>query len=480
MIEIRDLGKTFGPHTALSGVDLRVEAGEWVTLAGPNGAGKTTLLRILSTLSRPTAGQVRLFGLDPRRDGNAIRRQIGFLSHRTLLYDDLTAAQNLAFYTRVYGLDDGPARSAALLDRFGLAARQHDRVATYSRGMQQRLALARALLHQPRLLLLDEPYTGLDTLAAEALTQVLDELYADGCTLLLATHTLQDGVCPGRRAVVLQRGRIIHDAPLDGGADFPALYRRLIDGTPPDAPRSRYEAADTPLLDRPRLHFGRQVWAIVVKDLAAELHTHEILGAMFVFAALALLIFGFALDLRGTAAQAAAPGVLWCAIAFAGTLGLNRSLAREQQSGGIEGLLLAPMDRAAIWVGKALGNLLLMLALEAILVPLGMVFFNLSLPQAASSNGALLAVLAMGTLGYAAVGTLLAAIAVSTRAREVLLPILLLPLAAPLLIASVQATSGLLADLLWAEIAVWWRLLVVYDLLIVAVSLLTFGYVVEE
>ncbi len=477
MIELRNLSKTFGPHTALTGVNLRVEAGEWVMLAGPNGAGKTTLLRLLATLSRPSSGDLRLFGLDPRIHSGAIRQQLGFISHRTLLYDDLTAAQNLAFYARAYGLPDGPARIAALLEQFQLTARQHELVATYSRGMQQRLALARALLHRPRLLLLDEPYTGLDPLASDALTQLLTELHAGGCTLLLTMHTLESHAL-GQRAVILRRGRVIHDAPFADRAAFPALYRQLLEqkNTPPHLPPAAGDL--TPAAGNLPPAAGSlplAIWAIIAKDLAAEWRTREIFSAMVVFAALTLLIFSFALDLRGAIARAAAPGVLWCAIAFAGTLGLNRALAREQQTGGIEGLLLAPLDRAAIYGGKALGNLLLMLALEAVLLPLATVLFDINLLQ-----GALLPIFLTGTLGYAAVGTLMAAIAVNTRAREVLLPILLLPLVAPLLIAAVQATGGLLEGLTWAEIAAWQRLLVVYDLIIAAVAVLTFGFVVEE
>jgi heme exporter protein B len=223
------------------------------------------------------------------------------------------------------------------------------------------------------------------------------------------------------------------------------------------------------------LSFIHKVWAIVVKDVAAELHTKEMISAMLVFSVLALLIFSFALDLRGEVAEAAAPGVLWSTIAFAGTLGLSRSMAREQQSGGIDGLLLAPMDRSAIFFGKALGNLAFMTIVEIALLPLFSALFDAPLLRPG-----VLVVLALGTLGYAAVGTLLAAIAVNTRAREVMLPILLLPLAAPVLIAAVQSTGGLAAGASLSEVGGWVRILVVYDLVIVAVSLLTFGYVVEE
>jgi heme exporter protein B len=223
------------------------------------------------------------------------------------------------------------------------------------------------------------------------------------------------------------------------------------------------------------LRFLAKVWAIVVKDVAAELHTREMVSAMLVFAVLSLLIFSFALDLRGAVARAAAPGVLWATVAFAGTLGLSRSLAREQQTGCIDGLLLAPVDRSAIFFGKALGNLVFMTVVEVILLPLFSALFDVPLLL----PGVLL-VVALGTLGYAAVGTLLASIAVNTRAREVMLPVLLLPLAVPLLIAAVQATGGLVEGASLDEVGGWLRLLVVYDLLVVAVSMLTYSYVVEE
>lgn len=218
----------------------------------------------------------------------------------------------------------------------------------------------------------------------------------------------------------------------------------------------------------------RQIGAIVAKDIAAEVHTREIFNAMFVFAVLAMLIFSVALDLRGTTARATAPGVLWTTIAFAGNLGLSRSMTHEQQTGGLEGLRLAPIDRTAIFFGKALGNLLLMLLVELILLPLGTALLNVSLLRPP-----VLLVMLLGTVGYAAVGTLLAAIAVNTRAREVMLPILLLPLAVPLLIAAVQATGGLLEGLALADVNAWIRILVVYDLVILAVAVLTFEYAIE-
>lgn len=221
--------------------------------------------------------------------------------------------------------------------------------------------------------------------------------------------------------------------------------------------------------------FLRKLLAIIDKDIAAELHTKEMISAMLVFSTLALLIFSFALDLRGNVAEAAAPGVLWATIVFAGTLGLSRSLAREHQDGCIDGLLLAPMDRSVIFLGKAAGNFLFMAVVEVVLLPLFSALFDVPLLQPGVGL-----VLVLGTLGYATVGTLLAAIAVNTRAREVMLPVLLLPLAVPVLIGAVRATSGLIDGATLAEVGGWIRILVVYDLVMMAVSLLTFSTVVEE
>ena len=229
MIEAHNLSKSFGALTALAGVDLHASQGETLTLVGPNGAGKTTLLRILATLVRPTAGSLRIAGLDPARAGESVRRLIGFLSHRTLVYDDLTAQQNLHFYARMYDVDDAPARIQELLRHVGLAMRQHDLVRTFSRGMQQRLSIARAVLHRPQILLLDEPFSGLDATATDVLTDLLQDLAGSGTAMVLTTHSLERGLALAQRVLVLARGTIVYDAPRAdvSVATFPGLYQRL-------------------------------------------------------------------------------------------------------------------------------------------------------------------------------------------------------------------------------------------------------------
>ncbi len=212
-VEVRGAEKRFGQRRALAGVDLVIARGEAVGLVGPNGAGKTTLLRTLALLSRPRIGTVRIAGLDSRRDPGSIRRLVGYLSHQTLLYPDLSAAQNLTYCARLYDVPNARARVMELLGRLGLAERRDDLVRTLSRGMQQRLAIARTLLHRPRLLLLDEPHTGLDPRAVSLLDALLGEAHSDGCTLLMSGHDIPRaaGLCD--RLVLMERGRVADDRP---------------------------------------------------------------------------------------------------------------------------------------------------------------------------------------------------------------------------------------------------------------------------
>ena len=207
-IEVRKLTKAFGHQAALRGVDLHVDEGEFLALFGPNGAGKTTLIRVVSSLTRPTAGTVRVRGEDLGKAGTSLRRHIGLISHNPLLYGDLTPDENLRFFARMYDLPDAADRIDAVLDQVGLVARRRDPVRTFSRGMVQRLAIARAVLHDPAIMLLDEPYTGLDLQAADMLRAVLGELAASNRTVILTTHNLEQGLEMCDRAAILNRGKM--------------------------------------------------------------------------------------------------------------------------------------------------------------------------------------------------------------------------------------------------------------------------------
>jgi len=228
MIEVQSLTKVFGVNPVLRGLDLTVARGEFLTLLGPNGSGKTTLLRILGALSRPTAGSVRIGGWELPREADFVRRQLGVVSHQPLLYDNLTAEENLIFFARLYDLpvEQRAGRIRAVLQRVGLWRRARDVVRTYSRGMVQRLAIARAVLHDPAVLLLDEPYTGLDQDAAALLDDLLREVAIGGRTVIMTTHDLGRGHRLADRIAILSRGQIAFDAPssaIDPDA-LPSLY----------------------------------------------------------------------------------------------------------------------------------------------------------------------------------------------------------------------------------------------------------------
>jgi heme exporter protein B len=221
--------------------------------------------------------------------------------------------------------------------------------------------------------------------------------------------------------------------------------------------------------------YWRAVGALLWKDLAAELRSKELISSMLVFAVLMILIFNFALLLDRTARESVAAGVLWVTTVFTGTLGLNRSLAQEKDRGSLDGLLLAPIDRSVLYFGKALGNLIFILLVQVIMLPVFTVLFDVSMLQPM-----LLLVVLLGSIGYCAVGTLLASLAVHSRSRDVMLPILLFPVAVPILIAAVRASSGVLSAADWADISPWINLLLVYDVIFTAVAFMVFEYVVEE
>ena len=211
MIKVDNIVKSFGGKTALDRVSFHIQRGEYVALLGANGAGKTTLTRILATLARPTLGQISIAGCSPKNDAQTIRRQIGVMSHHSFLYDDLTAEENLRFYGRMYGLSGLEGRINLLLTQVGLAKRRHDRTSTFSRGMQQRLSLARALLHEPPILLLDEPFAGLDVNATEMVKELLDESIAHDNTVLLTVHDIDYALEKTQRVLILNEGRLIFD-----------------------------------------------------------------------------------------------------------------------------------------------------------------------------------------------------------------------------------------------------------------------------
>ncbi|MEI6243855.1 MAG: ABC transporter ATP-binding protein [Acidobacteriota bacterium] len=227
-IAIDDVSRTFGRRRALSHVRIDANAGDVIALLGPNGAGKSTLLNILSSLMRPTSGAVRYGTVTAEKIGDTLRGRIGFLGHELFLYTDLSARENLTFAARLYGVPDVSGTVERGLARANLADRADDRVGGFSRGMRQRLALERALLHQPRLVLLDEPFTGLDDRSADALVDRINELGHNGAIVFAATHDFDYAARIATRAACVIRGRC-RELP-DDGTSLLDRYRTALAG----------------------------------------------------------------------------------------------------------------------------------------------------------------------------------------------------------------------------------------------------------
>ena len=229
-LDSKGIEKKFGYAYAVRNVSLQVRRGEFVALFGSNGAGKTTFLKVAAGLMRPTKGSLSIEGLDIAKNPEEARRRIGFLSHNTFVYRDLSPLENLKFFCRMYGVSDSEDRLLDLLNRVDLAQRAREPVRAFSRGLQQRVGIARALLHDPSLILLDEPYTGLDAKAAQTLNDTLDEAARAGKTIILTTHDIDQGLRAASRAVILDRGKVVHDGPAKDSAARQAYVRHIHGG----------------------------------------------------------------------------------------------------------------------------------------------------------------------------------------------------------------------------------------------------------
>ena len=227
-IEVKGLCKAFGRTPVLRDLDLEVPWGEVLTILGPNGSGKTTLIKILATLTRSDSGTVRVGGLDVTRRGQRVRRLIGVVTHDTLLYDDLTGYENLKFFARMFGLDRIDERVFDVVERMGVSSRLHQRVGTLSHGLKKRFTIARALLHDPAILLMDEPESGLDQEALALMEDIITDKTIPHRTVIMTTHNLERGLALGQRMAILSKGRIAYQESLEavGAATLREAYFR--------------------------------------------------------------------------------------------------------------------------------------------------------------------------------------------------------------------------------------------------------------
>jgi heme exporter protein A len=225
IIEIENLSKAYGFLPVLKTLNLSIARGQFVALLGANGSGKSTLLKMLAGLSKATAGTIRIGGWEIPGEAEHVRAQIGMVSHKALLYENLTARENLAFFAKLYQLKDA-SRIDSLLERVGLSKRANSLVRSFSRGMQQRLSIARALLHDPKVLLFDEPYTGLDQDASKILDGLLQEAHSEGRTIIMTTHELERAARLAERILILSKGKLAYDGAVSP-QEISALYSEI-------------------------------------------------------------------------------------------------------------------------------------------------------------------------------------------------------------------------------------------------------------
>lgn len=453
------VGKDFGHQPALRDVSFSVEEGEYVALMGANGAGKTTLLRILAGLARPSTGAVRIAGIDMQRSGPGLRRRIGFVSHASLLYPELTGRENLAFQARLFGVEQLDDVIRALDDLLELAPILDRPVGVLSRGNLQRLTIARALLHAPRVLLLDEPFTGLDEDSATRLRRILQAIVASGRTVILTTHDRHLLDAGPRRLIRLDHGVVVED-------------RALVAAVPTDV-------IANPAFLQPRLGMPPGLLAatgiIARKDLRIEARSRDVMGSAGLFAIVVLITASFTSP-AGETATGMATGVLWISLLFATLLGVGRSTGREHSDRGIEGLLLSPVPKQSVFLGKALASFLLLLLVAIAIVIMFIVF------MAGNAPVNLLGVagtVVIGSAGLVIVSTLFAGIALGTRLGESMLPLLVMPVVIPLMVGAVELTRESLGGHA-GGVGIWLALMAAFDSAMLIAALATFGFVIEE
>ena len=411
-------------------VTLEISAGERVAIVGPNGSGKTTLLRALAGLIQPTRGDIWIDGILKTPANVGIKSRIGYVGHSPHLYPHLTAHENLLFLARLFEIPDHRERIAVTLDAIGLSAQADRLVREFSRGMQQRLALGAAMLHNPLVLLLDEPSTGLDTDGPTALPAMLETL-APNAAVLLSTHDDQIAAELGSRIIPIREKKLVASKKL------------------------QTKSSSAPTTNPFRTSFRRSVTTLIAKDARLEWRTREQIPTLLIFTLLIALLFDMALiAISNSDAGIVATGVLWTSVLLAATLSGTRLFAIEHERGTLDRLRLAPIDPSAIYVAK-----FTLMVIETLFIGIVQISFLSALMRVPLLQGTTLGLVALAASAISAVVTLQSSLIVNARARELLLPLLAIPLTIPIMLASVGATLSILNITPVAQQSQWMGLL---------------------
>ena len=461
MLHLHRVAKLFGLKAVLRNVSCTFAPGSITLLVGDNGAGKSTLLRMAAGLSRPSAGEIT-------RSENAV---IGYVGHATFLYPGMTALENLAFWARLYGTSAREKDLLALLDQVGLAAHAHERAGVFSRGMAQRLNLARVLMRPADLLLLDEPGTGLDASSRALLREQMRAARNRGACVIVVSHDYADDSAVADRVIALRNGVIAYDGPPSG-----YVPGALPEETPSEPPAPTTAMTATELPDREGENapgLPGMALAVARKDLLLTLTRGSGLVQALLLGLLLLFVFSLAQGVGERLSPQNAAAVFWLSSAFCQVLVFNALYALEERSSSRVGLILSPPPIQGVWLGKGLAGMLLLLLAQLIFLPATSVFLGQGIQgDWVVALGALLLVDA----GMCALGSLLGALAQGEAARESLLSIVLFPLLVPLLLAGISVGAQALGLPAPDGADAWLGLAAAFDAVFAAAGLLLFGF----
>ena len=493
VINLSGVCKSFGSRTVLETISFSVTGREGLCICGANAAGKTTLLRIIAGLLQPGEGMVEVCGFNMATDSQRIKPMLGVIFHKSMVYPQLTVIENLQFFARLYGAKNNKMRIQELLEQTGLTPYRYDSAGILSGGMTQRLAIARALIHKPVVLLADEPFAGLDDQARKYLIKLMSSFKNDGGTVVMTTHDINLALDCCDKIAVLDDRKLIFSAKISDintagfTMDYLSYARKnsnvFFHCAIPASAASQADDTDVSYLRS----FGNVIKAIFIKDIVSEFRTKQTLPAMILLGVVIVWVFRIATE-AATGDKPVPAAAVIVAILFSAILASERGFAVEQQNNCISALMLAPVDAGDIYISKLLVNITMLSAFELVAVPAVLLLFNVN----ASGNWLQLAVVLLLTnIGISSIGTLLGCAVQGTRTRNSVLSILMAAVLCPLMIPAIFAllllfgsagskaiiggTLGMVGNFKTAL-----GFMAAFDAIFVTVCWLLFGFVVSE